>query len=254
MDKAKPVKTPLTPGTELSQLVPTESEKASMQTVPYLSAVGALQYLATMTRPDIAYAVSYLGRFNHNPHPDHWTAVKHVLCYLKGTKDYKLVYYHSDDPELFVTYSDADHGGCKKTGRSTGGYVTLVGGGAVGWSSKRQAFVTLSSTEAEYVAAVEAGKEIMWMRSILQEFGYPQSLASSLMIDNQSGIDVAKNPEHHGRMKHLDLRFYWLREKVEEGIMAPLYISSSENVADLFTKAVQPSVVKFAVPMLGLSI
>jgi len=129
-----------------------------------------------------------------------------------------------------------------------------VGGGAVGWSSKRQTFVTLSSTEAEYVAAVEAGKEIMWMRSILEEFGYSQSLASSLMIDNQSGIDVAKNPEHHGRMKHLDLRFYWLREKVEEGIIAPLYVPSSENVADLFTKAVQPSVVKFAVPMLGLSL
>jgi len=106
MDKARPVKTPLTPGTELSQLIPTESEKTLMQTVPYLSAVGALQYLATMTRPDIAYAVSYLGRFNHNPHPDHWTAVKHLLRYLKGTRDYKLVYHHSDDPELFVTYSD----------------------------------------------------------------------------------------------------------------------------------------------------
>jgi len=253
MDKAKPVKTPLSPGTELSQLVPTESEKQQMRNVPYLSAVGALQYLATMTRPDISYAVSYLGRFNHNPHPEHWTAVKHVLRYLKGTRDYKLIYSHSDDSELFITYSDADHGGCKKTSHSTGGYVTVVGGGAVGWSSKRQAFVTLSSTEAEYVAAVEAGKEIMWMRSILQEFGYPQSLASSLMIDNQSGIDVAKNPEHHGRMKHLDLRFYWLREKVEEGIMTPHYIPSSKNVADLLTKAVQPAVVNFAVPMLGLT-
>ena len=176
-----------------------------MQSIPYLSAVGSLQYLATMTCPDIAYAVSYLGRFNHNPHPAHWTAVKHLLQYLKGTRDYKLVYKGCDDEELFQTYSDASHGGCKQTGRSTGGYVSIVCGAAVGWSSKRQPFVTLSSTESEYVAAVEAGKEIKWMRNILSEFGYSPSYASTLFIDNQSGIDVSKNPEHHGRMKHLDL-------------------------------------------------
>ena len=104
--------------------------------------------------------MSYLGRFNHNPHLEHWTAVKHLLHYLKGTSHYKLVYSKSDDSELFQTYSDASHGGCKQTGRSTGGYATVMCGAAIGWSSKRQAFVTLSSTEAEYVAAVEAGKEI----------------------------------------------------------------------------------------------
>ena len=205
-----------------------------------------------MTRPDIAFAVSYLGCFNHNPHPEHWTAVKHLLRYLKGTRDLKLVYRCSDDDELFTTYSDASHGGCHLTGRSTGGYVTLVCGAAVGWSSKRQAFVTLSSTEAEYVAAIEAGKEIKWMRNILSEFGYPISYPSTLFIDNKSGIDVAKNPEHHGRMKHLDLRSYWLREAVQDLVIAPQYIPTSENVADLFTKPVQPKVVEFAVPKLGL--
>ena len=151
-----------------------------------------------MTRPDIAYAVSYLGRFNHNPHPEHWTAIKHLLRYLKGTSHYKLIYSKNDDPELFQTYSDASHGGCKQTGRSTGGYATVMCGAAIGWSSKRQPFVTLSSTEAEYVAAVEAGKEIKWMRNILTEFGYPPSYASTLFIDNKSGIEVSKNPEHHG--------------------------------------------------------
>ena len=184
MSDCNPVKTPLTPGTELSQLVPTSLQTQEMRTIPYLAAVGSLQYLATMTRPDIAYAVSYLGRFNHNPHPEHWGAVKHLMRYLKGTRDYQLVYKGCEAQEPFVTYSDASHGGCKQTGRSTGGYVTLVCGGAVGWSSKRQPFVTLSSTEAEYVAAVEAGKEIMWMRNILTEFGYPPAFASGLFIDN----------------------------------------------------------------------
>jgi len=112
--------------------------------------------------------------------------------------------------------------------------------------------VTLSSTEAEYVAAVEAGKEMKWTRSILSEFGYPQSLPSTLFVDNRSGISVAKNPEHHGRMKHLDLRFYWLREAVEEGVIDPLYVSTDQQVADIFTKAVAPKVIDFAIPLLGL--
>jgi len=223
-----------------------------MRFIPYLAAVGSLQYLATMTQPDIAYAVSYLACFNHNPHPEHWTAVKHLLCYLKGTSHYKLVYSKSDDSELFQTYSDASHGGCKQTGRSTGGYATVMCGAAIRWSSKRQPFVILSSTETEYVAAVEAGKEIKWMRNILTEFGYPPSYSSTLFIDNKSGIDVSKNPEHHGRMKHLDLRLYWLRDAVQKSLISPVYVPTRQNIADLFTKAVQPQVIQFAVPKLGL--
>ncbi|KAJ3570514.1 hypothetical protein NP233_g4351 [Leucocoprinus birnbaumii] len=127
---------------------------------------------------------------------------------------------------------------CKQTGRSTGGYVTLVCRAAVGWSSKCQPFVTLSSTEAEYVAAIEAGKEIVWMRNILTEFGFPPSYASTLFIDNKSGIDVSNNPEHHGHMKHLDLHFYWLWDAVQAATISPVYVPTAENVADLFTKAV----------------
>jgi hypothetical protein len=126
MDDCNAVKTPLTPGLDLSDDQPTPEEQEAMKSIPYLSAVGSLQYLATMTRPDIAYAVSYLGRFNHNPSPRHWAAVKHLFRYLKGTVDYKLVYRGNDNLELFQTYSDASHGSCKATGRATGGYVTLV--------------------------------------------------------------------------------------------------------------------------------
>jgi hypothetical protein len=130
--------------------------------------------------------------------------------------------------------------------------VTLVSGAAVGWSSKRQAIVTLSSTEAKFVAAVEAGKEIKWTRNILSEFGFPLTLPSTLYIDNKSGISVAKNPEHHGRMKHLDLRFYWLREAVEEGMIDPIYVPTEQQLADILTKAVTKKVVEYAVPLLGL--
>ncbi|KAF7762539.1 hypothetical protein Agabi119p4_9132 [Agaricus bisporus var. burnettii] len=107
---------PLAPGSELSNIIPSLEEQAEMKSVPYLNAVDALQYLATMTRPDIAYAVSYLGRFNSNPAPAHWLAVKHLFRYLIGTMHYKLVYRASDSEELFTTYSDASHGACKATG------------------------------------------------------------------------------------------------------------------------------------------
>jgi hypothetical protein len=90
------------------------------------------------------------------------------------------------------------------------------------------------------------------MCNILGKFGYPSTNPSTLFIDNRSGIDIAKNPEHHGRMKHLDLHFYWLQDAVQEGAIAPVYVPTKENVADLFTKAVPPGVVEFAIPMLGL--
>jgi len=125
-------------------------------------------------------------------------------------------------------------------------------GAAIGWSSKRQPFITLSSTEAEYVAAVEAGKEIKWMRNILTEFDYPPSYASTLFIDNKSGIEVSKNPEYYGQMKHLDLQLHWLRDAVQESLISPTYVPTRQNIADMFTKAVQPQVVEYTIPRLGL--
>ena len=139
--------------------------------------------------------------------------------------------------EPFITYTDSAYGDCKDTGRSTSGYVTMMAGGAIGWHSKLQTSVALSTTEAEYVAAVEAGKEIAWMRNILDEFGYTATGGSTLKMDNQSAITVSKNPEHHGRMKHLDLRHYWLRDQVDFGVIAPEYIPTAEMIADIFTKS-----------------
>ena len=143
-----------------------------MATVPYINAVGALMYLAVCTRPDIAYTVSSLARFNSNPGPKHWQAVKHLFRYLKGTVDLKLTF--APDPtssERFITYSDADHAGDPDRKRSTGGYLVKMGTGAVDWSSKLQTVVAQSTTEAEYLAAVQAGREIAWMRNLFAELG-----------------------------------------------------------------------------------
>jgi hypothetical protein len=254
MSECNPVGTPLAPGTKLSKTMgpQTQEEIDYMRTVPYLSAVGSLNYLSTMTRPDIAYVVGYFGRFSSNPGPRHWAAVKHLFRYLKGSMDYKLTYSGKDTSVVFDTYCDASHGDCLDSGRSTGGYVTVMGGGAIGWSSKLQPIVALSSTEAEYMAATEAAKEVLWMRNILHEFGFPQHGASPLHIDNQSAISVSKNPEHFGRMKHLDLRFFWLRDVVEEGTIAPVHIPGTEQPADALTKALPLPQIRLARQRMGL--
>jgi len=132
-----------------------DAEASEMQQVPYISIVGSLMYLAVTTRPDIAYAAGVLARFNSNLGPYHWMAAKHVLCYLKGTMDYRIAYQPSDSPEPFITYSDADHGGNPDNGKSTGGYVVKIGSGVVSWSSKLQPLVALSTTEAEHRAPWE---------------------------------------------------------------------------------------------------
>jgi hypothetical protein len=230
----------------------TEAEALEMRQYPYISVVGSLMYLALTTRPDIAYAAGVLARFNSNPGLVHWQAVKHVLRYLKGTMDFKLVYKPSDSSEPFITYSDSDHGGNPDNGRSTGGYVVKIGTGAVSWSSKLQSLVALSTTEAEHISAVEAGKEIMWLRQFMGELGYDISGPSLLRMDNQSAISVSKNPEHHGRMKHLSLRLFWLRDAVEDGIIAPTFVTTHDMAADIFTKALDRLKLQKCVGMLGL--
>jgi hypothetical protein len=256
MSDCHPVLTPMSPGTSLSKQMGPENaaEVDLMRNVPYLSAVGSLQYLATMTRPDIAYTVSYLARFNCNPGPKHWAAVKHLFRYLKGTLEYKLQYSGESGSAVFTTYTDAAHGDCIDSGRSTGGYVTMMAGGAIGWGSKLQSIVALSTTEAEFVSAVEAGKEITWMRNILGEFGYPVTQLSTLHIDNQSAISVSKNPEHHGRMKHLDLRYYWLRDAVNTKAIAPSYIPTAEQIADILTKPLPSPKVQFCRDAMGVQL
>ena len=115
-----------------------------MINVPYINAVGSLMYLATMTRPDIAYTVGVLARFNSNPGQAHWNAVKHLFRYLKGTVELKLEYGPDETigSEMFATYSDADHGGNKDNGKSTTGYMVKLGSGVVAWKSKLQPVVT----------------------------------------------------------------------------------------------------------------
>ena len=222
----------------------TPLEKEEMRRVPYLNAIGALNYLTICTRPDISYAVGCLARYSGDPGPAHWTAVKHVMRYLKGTMDLKLTYSPNNSSYPFRAWTDADHSGNPDNGRSTSGYILKIGTGAVSWSSKLQNIVTLSTTEAEFVAATSAGTEVIWTRNFLRELGLEINGPSDIHIDNQSALSVAKNPEHHGRMKHLDLRFFWLRDAVSQKVINISYIPTRDMTADLLTKALSRQLVE----------
>ena len=150
--------------------------------------------------------------------------------YLQGTKNLKLIYGPDNTGELFNTYTDAAHGDVKENGRSTSGYLVKFG-----------------------TAAVEAGKEIYWMRNILKEFGYKINGPSSLHCDNQLAIQVGKSPEHHGRMKHLDLRFFWLRDAVENGVITLSYLPTDKMPADALTKPLSKQKVVDGRKMMGLN-
>ena len=170
-----------------------------MKKVPYLTAIESLMYLAMTTHPDIAYMACMLVHYGTNPGIAQWSAVKHQ--YLKGTTNHSLRYQPDPMSSETFTFSDANHGGCKDSGRSTGGYLIKVGTGAVCWSSRLQGIIALSSTKVEYSAAVEARKEIHWMQNLMSEMGIKQDEPSILHIDNQSAIQVTKNPEHHSCIK-----------------------------------------------------
>jgi len=170
MSSCASVTTPMALGLCLSRAdsPQTDEECTGMTNVPHGNAIGALLYLATSTRPDISFTVATLCHFIANPGVKHWNAVKHLLHYLQGTKDARLVYRHDlfDLRNMFTAYCDADHAGNVDNGCSTGGYVLLIAGAAVSWSSRLQTITALSTTEAEYVAAVDAGKEVVEVCSV----------------------------------------------------------------------------------------
>jgi hypothetical protein len=255
MAECHPVNTPMAPNLILSKTMSPQSDAdvEYMKDKQYQRAVGKLNYLALTTRPDISFTVSRLARYSANPGPEHWKAVKHVLRYIKGTLDYKLTYGPSAHPVDFKTFSDADFARDPDKGKSTTGWVILMAGGAVSWCSKLQTRTAQSTTEAEYVAAESARREMAFFTHVFGDLHYPVTLPLPLAMDNQSAIAAAKNPEHQGRMKHMNPIYHGLREAVELKEVAPYYIPTSDMVADILTKPLAVAEVRTFTTLLGLS-
>lgn len=167
MDSANPKATPADHSSRLTMSMSptTESGTFVMRKVPYREAVGCLMYLTIVYRPDIAFAVGQVSRYCENLGPAHWEAVKRILAYISGTRKHGLFFSGSSQP--LNGFSDADYGGDLDHRRSTTGYIFTHNGGPVAWCSRRQTCITLSTTEAEYVAASETSREAIWLRHLL---------------------------------------------------------------------------------------
>lgn len=239
-EDTKPVSTPLTPHLKLSsRLSPTtDEEREYMAKVPYANAVGSLMYAMVCTRPDISQAVSVVSRYMHDPGKGHWQAVKWILRYLQKTINVGLA-FERDEPlgQCVVGYCDSDYAGDLDKRRSTTGYLFTLAKAPVSWKSTLQSTVALSTTEAEYMAITEAVKEAIWLYGLLKDLGVGQKQLE-VYSDSQSAIHLAKNQVFHARTKHIDVRYHFVREILEEDEILLQKIPTKENPADMLTKVV----------------
>jgi hypothetical protein len=198
----------------------------------YREAVGSIMYLMVCTRPDIAYAVGQVAQHCNKPKPAHWMAVRRILAYLRGTSNYGISYSPTASANQLVAYSDSDYAGDTETRRSTTGYLLMCNAGPLTWASRRQQCVSLSTTEAEYIAMCETTKEITWMRRLLRSIGSDQSPPTLLRCDNQGAIKLVSNPEFDRRTKHIDVKYHYVRDQHQDGIIEVDYVGTKEQLAD----------------------
>ena len=226
--------------------------------ISYLSVIGALIYLANCTRPDLAFYVNLLARFSSSPTQRHWNGVKQVLRYLRGTTDMGLFYSKNSKTEL-VGYTDAGYLSDPHKARSQTGYLFTYGDTAISWRSTKQTLTATSSNHAEILAIHEASRECVWLRSLIQHIrekcglSYTKGSPTVLYEDNAACIAQIKGGYIKGdRTKHISPKFFFTHELQQKGDIDVHQIRSSDNLADLFTKALPTSTFEKLVHKIGM--
>ncbi|UYV62468.1 hypothetical protein LAZ67_2000715 [Cordylochernes scorpioides] len=228
MSQANKVGTPTDNST-----VPGEAE--ILENVPFREVIGSLMHLSCLTRPDITFALNKVSQKLAAPTKYDWEAVKRIFKYIVGTTEYGIMYQKGHKVGVLESFSDADFAGDPETRRSTSGVVCKRAGGAISWLSQKQRSVSLSTTEAELVAASNTAKEVIWLNRLFSVIS-PLKEQPIIKVDNASTIKLIKNPEFHKRTKHIEVRHYFVREKYQEGIFNVEHISGKDQVADIMTK------------------
>ena len=230
MEDSKTSSFPLLPHAKLSKHDDTPKFEDSTK---YRQLIGSLWHL-THTRPDISHAVGTLSQFSNDPHVSHWKECLRILKYVAGTSDYGISYTY--DLSLYG-FSDADWAESVDDRRSITGYGFIFGNGLVSWLSKKQSAVSGSTTEAEYKAYYSTTSEALWLISLMKDLKVEIQSPLTIYSDSQSAIAVAKNPVHHSKMKHIDVSYHFTREQINNGVIQIIFCGTKDNVADMFTKA-----------------
>ena len=190
-----------------------------------------------------------LAQFTENPGLAHWKALKRVYCYLVGTKKWSLTY--GTEQKGLIGYADTD-GVLQEHHHAILGHAFLIDGGAISWVSRKQELVMLSTTEAEYIAATHAVKEVIWLHRLISELFRLLKLPTLLYSDNQSAITLTKDGNYHARTKHIDIRYHFIRFTIDKGFIHLLYCPTEDMVADTLTKALPSIKAKHFASKLGL--
>lgn len=231
MVDCKPMATPIENGLDL------EKGKINQNCdAPYRELIGCLTYATLTTRPDLCASTNFFSRFQSCFDHEHFRHAKRILRYINGTMALKLIYKKNVNAAPLVGYADADWAGDKNDRKSTSGYVFKVFGNTVSWCSRKQPTVSLSSTEAEYIALAGGICEATWLQSLLTEMGIDCGGATVIYEDNQSCIKVAEEPKEHKRMKHIDVKYNFIRDSISCGKIKLKYIPTGDQIADIMTK------------------
>ena len=262
MDKANPLSTPMVVRSlniETDPFRPCEENEEILDSeFPYLSAIGALMYLANCTRPDISFAVNLLARFSSAPTKRHWNGIKHILRYLRGSVDLGLFYSNNSKQEL-IGFADAGYLSDPHKAKSQTGYVFTNNGTAISWRSQKQTLVATSSNHSEIIALHEASRECVWIRSmthhIEESCGFPVNKSLTILYEDNAACisQLREGYIKSDRTKHIPPRlFSYTHELIKDNHIDIKYIQSSKNSADLFTKALPTTIFRKHVHDIGM--
>lgn len=254
---AKPSWTPLDPNMKLTTA---EVDKAGGVTGDhtltdigsYQRLIGRLLYL-TMTRPDISFAVQTLSQFLQNPKKSHMEAAIKVVKYVKREPAVGILMSSKKENKL-VAYCDADWAGaaCPNTRRSVTGFVIKHGDSLISWRSKKQATISRSSAESEYRSMASTVSELVWLAALFKELGEELKMPVDLFCDSKAALQIAANPVYHERTKHIEIDCHFIREKIQKGLIRPLYLTTQEQQADIMTKGLFRAQHEYLVSKLGI--
>ncbi|GJY60634.1 retrovirus-related pol polyprotein from transposon TNT 1-94 [Tanacetum coccineum] len=237
-----------TPMVEKSKLDEDKEGKA-VDPSHYRGMIGTLLYL-TASRPDLQFAICMCARYQARPTKKHLHAIKRIFRYLRGTVNRGL-WYPKDSSIALTAFADEDHASCQDTRHSTSGSMQFLGDRLVSWSSKRQKSAAISSTKAEYIAMSGCCAQILWMRSQLTDYGLGFNKIP-MYCDNKSAIALSCNNVQHSRSKHIDIKFHFIKEHVENGVIELYFVNTEYQQADIFTKALARERIEFLINKLGM--
>ncbi|KAL9145431.1 hypothetical protein ABFS82_13G041900 [Erythranthe guttata] len=229
LKKAKPLTTPMTSIEKLGR----DCDSTNVDSTLYMSLIGNLFYLSA-SRYDICFSVGICARYQASPKESHLSAVKHIIRYVSRTPKLRK-WYSKDANNCLAGNSDADWTGYVDDRRSITGGCAYMGNNLVSWYSKKQNSISVSNAACEYIAAGSCCTQLLWMQHMLNDYGFHEKLLH-IFCDNESAINISKNTVQHSRTKHIDLRHHFIRKLVEQKRVTIDYVSTNNQLADIFTK------------------